>query len=367
MIKLFLILQLILFSLHAHEETAQNEKTWEDLSPLANGYDWIQLTSGEWLKGELLAMYKEKVEFDSKELKLLSLDFEDIRQIKTYYMQTINVEDLAILKGRLFIYEDNVIFTMGEDQVDFNRSQIISIAHGGDYESDYWSGKVSVGLDISDGNTRKLDFNSKVTIKRRTPKVRAIFDYTGIVGYQSASSEEDVVLVSENHRANLDIDYFKTKYFFLRPLISEYYIDPFQNIEGRTTLGIGLGYTIFDTSKLEVDLSAGPVYKYTVFVSVLEGSDRKVGSPSFTFDINSEYEVSDTVDYKFEYSLSVLNKESGSLTHHMVNTFETEFINDFDIDIAFMWDYVKDPILREDGTKPVQNDVRLMLNIGYEF
>ena len=33
--------------------------------PPEDGYDWIQLTSGEWLKGELIGVFDDEVEFDS--------------------------------------------------------------------------------------------------------------------------------------------------------------------------------------------------------------------------------------------------------------------------------------------------------------
>ena len=36
-------------------------------------FDWVQLTSGEWLKGELKFLYDYQVEFDSEKLALLTL------------------------------------------------------------------------------------------------------------------------------------------------------------------------------------------------------------------------------------------------------------------------------------------------------
>jgi hypothetical protein len=42
------------------------------------GFDWIQLTNGEWLKGDLKVFYNDTLEFDSDELDLLKFDWEDI-------------------------------------------------------------------------------------------------------------------------------------------------------------------------------------------------------------------------------------------------------------------------------------------------
>jgi hypothetical protein len=43
--------------------------------------DWIQLKSGEWLRGRLYYIQDRKVEFDSDKLKQLSFDLKDVRQV----------------------------------------------------------------------------------------------------------------------------------------------------------------------------------------------------------------------------------------------------------------------------------------------
>src|SRR4029079_5102700 len=48
--------------------------------PAPDAFDWIQLKSGEWLKGELIALYDGKLEFDSDELEKLTLDWDDVRE-----------------------------------------------------------------------------------------------------------------------------------------------------------------------------------------------------------------------------------------------------------------------------------------------
>ena len=48
---------------------------WTPPPPMPDEFDWVQLVSGEWLKGEIRAMYKDSMEFDSEELDLLNLDF----------------------------------------------------------------------------------------------------------------------------------------------------------------------------------------------------------------------------------------------------------------------------------------------------
>src|SRR6185436_1400737 len=45
------------------------------------GTDWIQLKSGEWLRGRLYGMQNRKLEFESDELNDLELDWKDVHQV----------------------------------------------------------------------------------------------------------------------------------------------------------------------------------------------------------------------------------------------------------------------------------------------
>ena len=54
----------------SEKNTSQN-KPWAPPPPPPDEFDWIQLTSGEWLKGDFKVMYDYVIEFDSDELDLL--------------------------------------------------------------------------------------------------------------------------------------------------------------------------------------------------------------------------------------------------------------------------------------------------------
>ena len=73
------------------EEVDKQKAGYEKFVPLIDQYDWIELTSGEWLKGEFKGMYRKQLEFDSDKLKLMTFDFEDVRQIRTHRIVTVNI------------------------------------------------------------------------------------------------------------------------------------------------------------------------------------------------------------------------------------------------------------------------------------
>lgn len=59
-------------ALSAHAENVSRDNFYP---PEDNKFDWIQLTSDEWLKGDLKALYDYKLEFDSDNLELLTFSF----------------------------------------------------------------------------------------------------------------------------------------------------------------------------------------------------------------------------------------------------------------------------------------------------
>ena len=73
--------------------------------PPPDMFDWIQLKSGEWLKGELIALYDDKLEFDSDELDNLTFDWDDVRQVRTGRVVRVRFMDRT-LTGRLVIDAD---------------------------------------------------------------------------------------------------------------------------------------------------------------------------------------------------------------------------------------------------------------------
>lgn len=64
------------------ENTTSGSPNWVPPSAPRDKFDWILLTSGEWLKGKLERLYKRKLEFDSDKLGLLEFDWKDVKQVR---------------------------------------------------------------------------------------------------------------------------------------------------------------------------------------------------------------------------------------------------------------------------------------------
>lgn len=344
-------------------EKAYLEKTfqWETSTPTAINFDWVQLVSGEWLKGEIKGMYKDSLEFDSDKLDLLTLDWEDVKYVETHIPGSANIEGHGTVYGYFEIDKTRIIVTNGDDITEYKRSQLVSFITGGEEETDYWSAKISLGLIVRSGNTDQVDYNAKANVRRQTSFSRFIADYIGNI-----SNTQDIETIN-NHRLTATHDIFKSRHFFLRPIFGEYYRDPFSNIDSRVTLGTGLGYTIIDTSRIDWNIAGGPAYQSTRFISVEAGENIKETTPALVVSTDYDIELTNKLDFMFSYSTTWGNKESGGYTHHVVTTFESEVIGSFDLDVSFIWDHISNPTAADDGIIPFKDDYRLTLGISYEY
>jgi hypothetical protein len=148
------------------------EEGWEPQPPMPNGFDWIQMTSEEWLKGELIAMYDGSLEFDSDEFDLQTVDWDDVKEVRTRGTMQIAFEDGTIAVGQLMIDRETVR-VLGDEEQEFDRSGVLSITAGAPKEINFWSMKASIGANLREGNTEQIETTAKVNLIRRTPKNRS--------------------------------------------------------------------------------------------------------------------------------------------------------------------------------------------------
>jgi len=342
-------------------DVSKLQSPWEELSPTPKKYDWIQTKSGEWFKGDIEAMYDDKLEFDSDEIGLYTFDFEDITQIKSYHIISTNIEDLASFSGLLRFKDNNLTIIQGDKSFNFKREQIVSFAKGGDDERNYWSGKITLNFDIRSGNKNQYDYTAQGYVLRRTSDTRLRVDYLGRI------SSVEKVETANDHRLNEKYDVYLTRNFFWTPVFSEFYLDKFQNIESQFTAGVGLGYTIIKTKKLEWDISGGPAYKVTNYYTVADGEDTTVSSPSLEMSTLVEYELSKTKDIKFNAKMTLTNEANGRYNHHIVLGLENELLSWLDFDITAIWDRTQMPEEDTDGNIPELNDFQFLFGLGVEF
>lgn len=343
------------------KDTQPGSPSWGPPSALPEKFDWIQLTSGEWLKGDLKVLYDNKLEFDSDELGLLKFDWEDVKQVRGHRLHSVRFEGPITVVGILKVVDDKAYVTTEKEILEFDRSRLISIAYGEPEEIGYWSAKISLGLDVRKGNSDQINYSTSAYAKRRTSESRFFIDYLGIF------NETEGVETANSQRVTSYYDIFKTKKFFWRPLFGEYFRDPFANIDNRATIGTGIGYHIIDTSKTEWDITPGVAYQYTQNISVEAGQDTDNSSAALVIGTKFDTELTKKIDFNASYVSYIVNEESGTYTHNLRAGLEIELTSRLDLNLSFVWDRIQDPKPKDDGQMPDRDDFYFFFGIGFEL
>jgi putative salt-induced outer membrane protein YdiY len=357
-----LLALLVAVTMTAGSIAAEEKEDWTPEPPMPDEWDWVQMTSGEWLKGEIKVLYRDSLEFDSDEFDLLSLDWDDVQQVRSGRPMQVRFTDGTTAVGKI-LYDGKTVRVLGEDwkDLEFAHDQVLTIIAGEPKEVNYWSGKVSLGFNVRRGNSKVSEYNAKLNFKRRTVKTRLTLDYIG--NYNNTEDEE----VANNHRASAGWDIFITDRMYVQAVFGEYFRDPFQNVADRYTVGAGIGYTLVDTTKITWEIVGGPAYQYTEFASVEPDADDFNATPALVAATIYDHELTGWMDFLFEYRFQFVNEESGQYNHHMVTGFETEITSLLDFDVTFVWDRIEKPRPDEDGLVPFQDDVRLIVGLGLDW
>ena len=365
LVRVFLCCTLLFLTVtnaEAEDAVEQSERTDStEFVPPNDGYDWLRLVSGEWLRGELIGVFGDEVEFDSDILDELVIDPEDIDQFYSPRVFAVSIRGREVITGRVHVKAETVTVRTDEDTVALPRNELIAVTASAERERDRWSGDISLGMNIRQGNTEFIEYNMMAGVERRTAQSRTYVDYLGNF------NETGGVRVANNHRVSGVLDRFGGSRLFWRPLIFQYFRDPFQNIEHQGTLETGLGYELTDTSRTEWDIFAGVGANYVERVSVEQGQPTNSTSPALSIGTNFDTELTSWMDYLFSFTVTFVDEESGSYQHHLLTTLSSDLIGNFDVDISFVWDRTQNPPPLADGAIPEQDDFRLLVGLSYEF
>lgn len=343
----------------AQETTAASK--YIEFIPPNDGYDWIQLTSGEWLKGEMISLFNEEVLFDSDILDELTIDAEDVLQFISPRTFGISIKSAGLIDGQVWVEPGRVVVTSGEGQQEFRPDDLVAITVATERERERWTADLMFGINAREGNTQFVETNITAGAERRTPVSRVSMDY------RANFNETEGQQVANNHRVNLVVDRFSRYRFFWRPLISQYFRDPFQNIAHQGTLETGVGYELMDTRKTEWEIYSAVGVNYVRRESVEVGQSDNSTSPSLSFGTDYETELTSWIDYLFSLKMSLLDEDSGKYQHHLETGVSTDLIGDIDLDVTLVWDRTENPPLSAEGILPKKDDFRLMFGVGFDF
>jgi hypothetical protein len=340
------------------ESTPVAQSGTEPPEPGGGNADWVQLTSGEWLKGRLHSMRQNRIDFDSEKLDQLNLKWKDVRAVFTAQSMAVMQKNNTVATGRLRTIDGQLVL---DDGARIDHDAVISIARSAERETDRWFGNVAVGLNLRDGNVDQRDITVDVGVRRRTAKSTVAIDY--VYNYSEFDSEEN----ANDQRASVSYDYRLSRFWFVRPVAAEYFRDPFQNISSRITVGPGVGYFLVDHPDLSWFVVAGPAYQRSQFIDTPPGQEKNASALAGFITTTYEQEVTSTVDWEFQYQIFLTDDKSGRTVHHLMTALDVDLTKALDLKITGYWDYIEQPQPEADGTLPEREDFRLVLGLDWEL
>ena len=122
-LKILLVLVLAVGASQGTAGADEASPSWQPPPPMPDDFDWVQMTSGEWLKGEIIAMYEESMEFDSDEFAMQTLDWEDIKEIRSAQIVQVAFDDVhhvptfAVISHLVYVTDEQDVASVIVDGV----------------------------------------------------------------------------------------------------------------------------------------------------------------------------------------------------------------------------------------------------------
>ncbi len=333
---------------------------WAPPASLRENWDWVRLSSDEWLKGEIISLYNEVLEFESDELDTLELDWDDIAEIISPTPLRVRLDHGGVVEGEIHLKDGQLTF-LHLPMREISKSEIVAIAPARASELELWSGHFTVGLNYRGGNSREKKIATDIALNRLKAVSRIGIAYIG------NSNETDGETTENNHRLTGAVDWFFSTRTFWRVINAEYFRDPFQNISSRNTVSTSLRYQIFDRSNFSWEVTGGPGYQWTEYEQVADDGNKTDATGVGQFGTDIDWDITDRIEYEFGYNLQVVSQESGRFLHHLRTGLSIDLTDNLDLDVTYYLDRTEDPIETEPGVTPDKNDERLVIGISYDF
>ncbi len=327
----------------------------------ADGSDWLRLVSGEWVKGEVVTLVGETLEFDSAELGDLAIDWDDVAELRTSRVFTLVLEGQVEVVGVVYMLDQEVRVRQEGGTHELARADVFRLVPGEPREANFWSGKVALGGTARSGNTDQLDYTTQVSLLRRTARSRIPIVYEAAYGELEGDKNTD------HQRLTTRVDRFLGADLFVTPFGIELYRDRFQNLDLRVAPFAALGYRLMNRRGFEWNATAGLGYRYTRFDSVTAGADDTDESATGILGTGLQWDATSSIDVDFIYTAQIGLEDASDTNQGATLELNADLWWDFDLNVRLRWDRVGLPQAEADGGVPEKDDLQLSLGLSWEF
>lgn len=332
------------------------------LEPCTGPDDWIHLTSGEWLHGDLLSFKYKWLEFDSERMNLNTIKWKYVVELCNSYPMRFITDDLEVITGTGRMRGDTVyVWVADGSRVEIPRSRLYSILRGEPTEWNRWTFKASLGVDANTGNTNQTNFNTALDVKRKSATSLLAGNYQLSLG--SVNNEDTV----NRHQAELRGQRDITRQLYFSVLDIGLLSDEFQNISLRAIPGSGLGYRFFDRGNFEFEIEADAIYQYTGFVSAPTGFADSSNDAGNRISARLRWDITGDLESTINHATTLI------YTDFRLSSYNTRFALIYDLTDILKLEFrinhnrVQEPIPDAQGVVPKTDDLQAIISFGLDL
>ena len=324
-------------------------------------WEWVELTSGEWLKGDIQGIRSDKMDFDSSQFDDLTLDMEDVVQTYSSAVNTFVFTERRVVIGIGHITPKEVIIQTAAGELRYPRQELLSLVVGDHNEWKLWSGSITAGLSTTSGNTEQTTANLQADLHRKGAFLGLRFNYIGNLG-----SSNNVTNVN-NQQLNFQSELFIYDRFYLIPASFEYYSDQFQNIDLRIRPGAGIGYQLFDEKKFSWTINGTALYELQESISSTQNESTEFESFALGLKTNLEYDITSDITLTASYGLTLAIPSTSNVDQQVIAKLDVDITKYLSLTATVNWQRIGDPVPLADGTVPQSNDTIITMGASVNF
>ena len=317
--------------------------------------DWLRLTSGEWLRGDLNWMRNGDFEFDGDKTDLMRKGWSNVDQLHSPQIKTYVFRNRVDAMGRAMITRDKVIVATEDGIKTFPRSELLSILKGGARERDWWVFEVGTGFTGAFGNSNQSSLTADFGLGRHDKRTSTVLLYEGTFG--AANREVNV----NRHLGQVGVTLFVSDRFYVVPAAAAFFHDRFANIKFRATPAALGGVQIFDTNRVEWDFECGLGYQFLRAISTLPNVPNPQSDGFVPLRTYLEFDITDDIELDLGWQSNIVFTTIGNTNHFGEATFTVEVTDIFNLKTEFEYFRTEQPIPEDDGSVPKSNDFQLIV------
>ncbi len=316
--------------------------------------DEIVLKNGDKLTGKVVSMEKGKLIFNTSYAGNISIDWHSIKSVKTDAPATLILKNGMVIKGSLKPTKGNKVIietasSLGAPEMDLAEVTAINPELlPGEMKL---NGRTNVAIALRSGNTDTSTYRVDGEIQARAEKSR----YT--VGGEYNREEDDDETTVNNWLAYAKYDHFFSKklYGYVNTVFKR---DTMADLNLRSSVGIGLGYQVWESPKTNLSLEAGLSY---VNEDYEKGSDDSYAA--FRWAVNYDRFVWDDFLQFFHFHEGTIGLESTEdITIRSRTGFRMPLRHGFTATVQYNWDWDNTPAPGNDRV-----DEAFIIGVGYQF